>query len=228
MPTRAKLYISSAIVVGLGILAGCFLYGWSFPDLPRYFGYLVLACVASTLKIKLPKIRGTMSINFLFILIGVAELTVAETVTLGCLSALVQCLWKPRKRPALVQIVFNTAVLATSITGCFFISHTLAPGDNLLELLAVAVCAYFVLNTGMISLVLALTEERAFIDVWRQCYLWSFPYYLVGSAVATAITFSSRTAGWKPSLLMLPVMYLIYSYYRLYLLEQTDNDYKPA
>jgi hypothetical protein len=64
--------------------------------------------------------------------------------------------------------------------------------------------------------------------MWRQCYLWSFPYYLAGSVVAAAITFSSRTAGWKPSLLMLPVMYLIYSYYRLYLLDQTENDYKPA
>jgi hypothetical protein len=195
------------------MLAGCLLYGWNFPDLPRYFGYLLLACLSSTLKIKLPKICGTMSINFLFVLIGVAELTVAETVTLGCASALTQCLWKPRKRPTLVQILFNMSTLATSIGGCYFISHTLVQGENLLGLLAVAVCTYFLLNTGMVS---------------RQCYLWSFPYYLVGSGVAAAIIFSGRTAGWKPPLLMLPVMYLIYSYYRLYLLDHTENDYKPA
>src|ERR1700730_7673281 len=98
MSTRAKLYISSAIVVGLGVLAGCLLYRWSFPDLPRYFGYLILACLASTLKIKLPKIGGTMSTNFLFVLIGVAELTVTETIVLSCLAALIQCFWKPRTR----------------------------------------------------------------------------------------------------------------------------------
>src|SRR5713101_3942416 len=155
MPARARLYISSIITVGFALLAGCLLFEREFSDLPRYLTYLLLACVASTLKIKLPKIRGTMSINFLFILIGVAELTVAETITMGCLAGLVQCLWKPRKRPALVQIVFNTSVLATSIAGCFFVSHTLVQGDNLLELLAVAVCTYFVLNTGMVSLVLA-------------------------------------------------------------------------
>jgi hypothetical protein len=169
-----------------------------------------------------------MSTNFLFILIGVAELTLAETITLGCAAALVQCLWKPRKWPTLVQVLFNVSILATSIGGCFFISHTLAPGENLLALVAVAVCTYFLLNSGMVSLVLSLTEERSFIKIWRQCYLWSFPYYLIGSAVAAAIIYSSRTAGWKPSLLMLPVMYLIYSYYRLYLLDQTGNDYKPA
>src|SRR6266576_4158380 len=125
MPTRAKLYINSAIVLGLGTLAGCLLYGWSFPDLPRYFGYLILACVGSTLKIKLPKIRGTMSINFLFILIGVAELTIAETITLGCVAALIQCLWKTRKQPALVQVLFNLSTVVTSIAIAFSASHGL-------------------------------------------------------------------------------------------------------
>src|ERR1700692_104175 len=198
MPTGAKLYISSAIVVGLSMVAGCLLYRWSFPALPRYFGYLLLACLASTLKIKLPKIQGTMSVSFLFILIGVAELTDAETITLGCASALVQCLWKPRKRPTLVQVLFNMSTLATSIGGCFFISHALVQGDNLLGLLAVAVCTYFLLNTGMVSLVLALIEKRPYIKIWRQCYLWSFPYYLVGSGGAAGIIFSGRPGGGEP------------------------------
>ena len=223
MPRRAKLYISSAIIVGISVLAGCLLYGWNFPDLPRYFGYLFLGCIASALKIKLPGIRGTMSISFLFVLLGVAELTAAETITLGCVAALIQCLWKPQKQPTLIQVLFNMSVLATSIGGCFFFSHALMQRENLLALLAIAVCTYFLLNTGMISLVLSLTEERPFMEIWQQCYLWSFPYYVAGSVVAATITMSSRTAGWKPSLLMLPLMYLIYSYYRLYLMQQTSR-----
>jgi hypothetical protein len=228
MPKRAKLYISSTIAVGITLLAGCLFYRWDFPDLPRYFGYLSLACIASTLKLKLPKIRGTMSINFLFVLIAVAELTAAESITLGCIAALVQCLWKPRKRPVLIQALFNMATLVTSITGCYFVAHAVAPGDNLPVLLAVAVCAYFILNTGMVSLVLSLTEEQSFTAVWRQCYLWSFPYYLAGSVIAGAITMSSRTIGWKPSLLMLPMMYMIYSYYRLYLLQDANEGPRTA
>src|SRR6202165_3021593 len=111
MPTNAKLYINSTIVIGFSILAGCLLFERQFTDPLRYFGYLLLACLASTLKIKLPKIRGTMSINFLFILIGVAELTLTETVTLGCIAALIQCLWKPPKRPAIIQVLFNISAL---------------------------------------------------------------------------------------------------------------------
>ena len=228
MPKRARLYINSIIVVGLTLLAGCLLFEREFWDPSRYFGYLAMACIGSTLKIKLPKIRGTMSINFLFILIGVAELTIAETITLGCVAALIQCLWKTRKQPALIQVLFNLSTVVTSIAVAFSASHALVNGENLPVLLAVAVCVYFVANTGMVSLVLSLTEQQLFTKVWRQCYLWSFPYYLVGAAIACAITISSRTVGWRPSLLMLPVMYLVYAYYRVYLSYQTENDYKSV
>src|SRR5260370_31008868 len=166
MPTRAKLYISYAIVVGLGVLAGSLLYIWSFPDLPRYFGYLILACLASTLKIKLPKITGTISTNFLFVLIGVAELTVVETIILGCAAALVQCFWKPRKWPTLVQVLFNVSILATSIGGCFFFSHSLVQEEKLVALLAVAVFPYFLLYTSMVSLVLSLTQDTAVLTLF--------------------------------------------------------------
>ena len=75
----------------------------------------------------------------------------------------------------------------------------------------------------MVSLVLSLTDGKPFPAVWRQCYLWSFPYYLVGAAIASGIVLSNQTMGWQPSLLMLPMMYLVYSYYRLYLLQATDQ-----
>jgi hypothetical protein len=223
MPTSAKLYINSTIVTGLCLLVGCLLFTWQFTDPLRYFGYLLLACLASTLKIKLPRLRGTMSISFLFILIGVAELTLSETITLGCIGAVIQCLWKPRKRPAAIQVLFNVSALAVCIAISFSAAHALVQGTNLLILLVVAVCAYFVLNTGMISIVLSLTGGKPFSEIWRQCYLWSFPYYLVGALIAGAIVFSNRTVGWKPSLLMLPMMYLVYSYYRLYLLQITET-----
>src|SRR5437899_5450207 len=114
-----------------------------------------------------------MSISFLFVLVGVTELTFVETVLLGCAAALVQCLWKPRKRPMLMQVLFNISPLITSVAICYSLSLVLVRGDNLPVRLAVAVCSYFAVNTGMVSLVLSLLEKRSFPNVWRQCYLWS-------------------------------------------------------
>jgi hypothetical protein len=225
MSLRANVYIRSVIVLGAILLAGCMIFEREFTDLSKWLGYLLLACIGSILKISLPKIHGTMSINFLFILIGIAELTLAETMTLACAAALVQCLWRPKKQPTLIQVLFNVCVLITSVDFSFSMVRVLVHFQSLPILLAVAVCTYFVVNTGMVSLVLSLIEEKPLIKVWRQCYLWSFPYYLVGAAIAGAIAFSSRTVGWKQSLLMLPLMYLVYLFYRMYLLHQAEADY---
>ena len=50
----------------------------------RFFCYLAVAVLASGLKVQLPGIDGTMSVNFLFILLGVLELSLPETLVIGC------------------------------------------------------------------------------------------------------------------------------------------------
>src|SRR5207245_4951137 len=50
-----------------------------------------------------------------------------------------------------------------------------------------------------------------------ECYFWSFPYYLLGAAIAGIVELIDKKASWQPSLLILPVVYLIFRSYRLYL-----------
>jgi hypothetical protein len=68
----------------------------------------------------------------------------------------------------------------------------------------------------LVSGVIALVEQKKFTAVWRECHGWSFPYYVLGAAIAALITVSSRTTGWTASLFIVPAMYLVYSYYRFY------------
>src|SRR5712692_5240811 len=220
MATTAKIYIGSIVTLGFALLAGCLLFQAQFPDLPRYFAYLLLAVIASTLKVRLPGITGTISVNFLFILIGIADFTMAETLTMGCIAILMQCIWRTKGSPRLVQVSFNVAALSVSIAAAYQVSHltlALARAESLSAMLALAACVFFVSNTLLISGVLCLLEGKPLGKIWQQCYLWSFPYYLVGSAIAGLVTVSSRTVGWEVSLLVLPVMYLVYVFYRLYL-----------
>src|SRR5713226_9288634 len=220
MPKNAKIYIGLIVALGFGLLAGCLVFRAEFPDLPRYFSYLLLAVLASTMKVRLPGITGTMSVNFLFILIGIADFTLAETLTMGCLAILIQCIWRTRKRPKLVQVVFNIAALAISIAVAYEVSHfalALARAESLSALLVLAACVFFVSNTLLISGVLCLIDGKPLKNIWQQCYLWSFPYYLVGSAIAGLVAVSNRAIGWEASLLVLPLMYLVYTFYRLYL-----------
>jgi diguanylate cyclase (GGDEF)-like protein/putative nucleotidyltransferase with HDIG domain len=56
-----------------------------------------------------------------------------------------------------------------------------------------------------------------------ECYFWSFPYYLVGAAFAGMIGWFNREFGWETSLLIVPIIYLIYRSYRLYLGKLEDE-----
>lgn len=219
MPPKAKIYIGVIVVLGFTLLTGVLMLQPRFPDLPRYLSYLLLALLASTLKVRLPGITGTISVNFLFILIGIANFTESESLTLGGAAILIQCLWRTRCRPRSVQVAFNVAALTISIAAAYQVSHftmALARADSLSALLALAASVYFVSNTLLISGVLCLIEGKPLKQIWEQCFLWTFPYYLIGSAIAGLVTVSSRAIGWEGALLVLPLMYLVYTFYRLY------------
>jgi putative nucleotidyltransferase with HDIG domain len=67
------------------------------------------------------------------------------------------------------------------------------------------------------STIIGLTERKPVSKVWSESYLWSFPYYMVGAAIAGLVHFLNRHIGWQSSLLVLPPIYLMYRSYRLYL-----------
>ena len=68
-----------------------------------------------------------------------------------------------------------------------------------------------------------MTERRSLRKIWAECYFWSFPYYLVGAGVVGMIAWLHGFTDWQTSLLTLPVVYLIYRSYRLYLGKLEDE-----
>ena len=202
------------------VVLGSALWHWQSADLARFVCYLAVAVLASGLKVQLPGIDGTMSVNFLFILLGVMELSLPETLLIGCTATLVQSVWHARNRLDPVKVLFNVfGMMANASALCYFSYHLLDArvGSNKPILLMVAALVFFLANTLPISVVIALTEAKSSRKVWSECYFWSFPYYLVGAAAVGLVGIVNQRAGWQTSLLVLPVIYWVYRSYRLYL-----------
>src|SRR5690348_2769605 len=166
-----------------------------------------------------------MSVNFLFILLGILELSFVETLLLGSAAIMVQCFY--RDRPSALQVSFNICASAFSIAAAYGVYH-FAPfqaqvNSNSPLLLVAAASTYFVANTGSIAMVIALTEHKSVKKIWVECYFWSFTYYLVGAGIAGAVAWLNRQFYWETSLLVLPAVYLIYRSYRLYLGKLEDE-----
>jgi len=216
MTIQAKAFIALVMVLGIAALTAGLLHP-AWPDGARFACYLVAVVFASVFKVSLPGINGSMSVNLLVVLISVVELSPAETLSLGCVAAVVQTWWHTRRFSPL-RILFNAAQIACAIQLCYWVFHgsTSLLGTQVpLRLMATAI-AYFLANTIPVAAVVSLTEQRPFPRIWAECYFWSFPNYLVGAAVAWLVTWSNALLGWQASALIIPVVYLMYRSYQLY------------
>ncbi len=230
MPSLAKAYI--AVIGALATAAlGAVAYRWNPENLGHFVLFYSLAMVASAMKIRLPGLKTTISINFVFILIGIALFSFSEAVLLGLGGALVQSLWRPLQRSKPVQIFFNGACLTVCTAAAFWASHTVPAfvgANSAAAMVVVGACVYMVLNTGLVSLVISLAQGQSLKQIWSQCYEWTFPYFLVGAAVAGLASAAGHGTNWGVTLLVVPVMYFVYVYYRMHIVRAVLENISSA
>ena len=219
MPSLAKAYI--AMITALATAALVVVAArWNPENLGHFVLFFALAMVASAMKIRLPGFKTTISLNFVFVLIGIALFSFNETVLIGLGGALVQSLWKTQQRPKLVQLLFNGACLTVCTAASYWISHSVPAMLNFSSVavtMALGACAYVVLNTGLVSLVISLAEQRPLNQIWPSCYEWTLPYFLVGAAVAGLASVAGHGTNLGITLLVVPVMYFVYVYYKMHI-----------
>ncbi len=162
-------------------------------------------------RFSFPPSPGTMSMSFLFVLIGVAEFSLGETLLMGCLGMLVQTVYHAKKRPKAVQVAFSVASMACSVQIAYGAYRLFGLQSTILS-----AAAFFVANTLFVATVIALTEEKNVWQVWRDSYFWTFPNYLVGAAAAWVVAVAERLAGWQAALLLMPIFYVVYRSHSLY------------
>ena len=194
--------------------------GWESSGYLGLTGYLVVTLLASGLKIQLPGITGTMSVSHVFILLSIIELKPPETILLSCAAVAAQTYWHTKKRATPIQALFNISNGATASALACAVYHFNAAASLGIHrdlLLGASACTFFFANTIPIAGVLSLTEHRNMRKLWLECYFWSFPYYLVGASIAAVLSHLRGYLNLELSILLLPVLYVLYRSYFLYM-----------
>jgi len=219
LPRGAQLYLTGVVTAGLFALAAG-IPDWQSHDLARFVVYLALGVCASTLKIQLPGVRGTITPAFVLLLAAIAQLSFGETAVMAAVLGMVQVLWRSTKRPMLAQVLFNPACLAVSAALAWALSRiVLAPwlDNSVAAVLLISTLVLYGANTMLVAAMLALFDSQPLSGIWQRCHFWSLPYYLVGAAAAGIMTATGGSGDWPASLLVLPLMGLVYISYRVQL-----------
>ncbi len=219
MNPRAKAYIALVIVAGLAI-AGTALIHPYFSNPVLFATYLVAAVITSGMKISIPGIQGTLSVNFIFLLLAIVQLSLVEALITAASAVALQYLWASRERTDLVKLLFNVSTILCSIRLAELVNSvilTTSPNCVVPLRLTLVATAYFVTNTSAVAIVIGLTENKNVVKIWRDCYFWSFPYYLLGASLVAGMYALGTTLDWQTCLVIMPVVYAVYRSYRLYL-----------
>jgi diguanylate cyclase (GGDEF)-like protein/putative nucleotidyltransferase with HDIG domain len=216
MRIGAKLYVGAFIAAGFACMAYALAH-WTCADPYHFAFHLGMAMVAAGLKVNLPGIAGTMSVSYIFVLLSMLDFSYPETMLVACLSMAVQSVWHTRTRPNLIHALFNLGSAAVAVTIADALYHIVLGWGQAPLAVATVAAAYFFSTTLSVAGVVALTESKQIRQVWQEAYMWSFPYNLVGGGIAAVISLSNRKLGWQTMVMALPVVYVIFRPYRLYL-----------
>lgn len=180
---------------------------------------LALAVLTSKMKVKLPGINGSMSVNLPFLLVAIVNLSVAEAVAITCISTLVQCWPKKGSKLKPEQMIFNFAMMASATclaSLVFSVSQLQGAYWSMPVILVLATATLFLGQTIPVAGIVAISESRPVMSIWRSLLQLSFPYYVVSAGMVSMLQMVGSHLGWPLALGVLPVMYGIYTSYRCY------------
>jgi hypothetical protein len=166
----ARAFVGLVIAAGMGALLEGAIHQ-SSKNIAEFICYLGIAVLASRLRVILPGVTGTMSVNFLFILVAVAELSYSEAMTLGAISMLAQSLYPAR--PTAIQLAFNVCAGALSTAAAYLVYHN-PLAHHYIEsrplILCLAATTYFIVNAGSIAAVISFSEGKPLGQILVDCY----------------------------------------------------------
>ncbi len=223
--TTGNLFTAVVLALGLSVLTTQLLQ-WTPKNLAVFYGYLLLALVTSGLKLNLPAVAGSISVNFVFVLLGIVDLSLAETLLIGCTATFLHSGFHVSPDRTRIPALFHVPNTALAIATAYNVYHWswLSP-DRLSPFLTLMLTAsvLYGMNTFPLAAYQAFATRRSLGEAWKECESKTFPYYCSGAAVAMLLKGGTQVLRWESLLLIVPAIYFSWRYYRLFRGRQADE-----
>lgn len=181
---------------------------------------LLVALATSRMKVTIPGISGSMSVNLPFLMLSVITLSATESILIAGASTVIQTLPRDGSKLKPVRLLFNLSMMVLSCGAAGMLFHRDIVGrlswGSVQFLLAGTAVTFFLGQTLSVSAIVALTEGGAVRRIWTNIAQMTLPYYVVSAGVTSMVNSACHHIGWLAATVLLPVMYGIYRSYRRY------------
>lgn len=234
--TFRTLYLILVTLLGVAVAALC---ASRLPFLKLDLRFLVLAFITvfigSRITIRVPRARGRISISDTFVFLTLLLFGGEAAVLVATAEAFVSSTYFSKR---LLVRCFNAAVMGVStFASAMLLSAVFGDvvllGDNaanLIVALSLLALVQFALNSGLVSVSVALQSEESVWKIWHSNFLWSSLTYFAGAFGAGIVARLIHEVGAFAFLAISPIIVIIYLTYRTYLnnIETSANQAEQA
>ncbi len=217
-------FITYYLAVSLsGYLALAYWWGDLDPAmLIQYLVFILLTIVADLVNLNLPRGGAAISVSTPITFAAIVILGPGPAAWVEAVSALVVEGLVNRRPP--MKIFFNVPVLAVSVgiaglafqampwggaTPDFSTPHFLIP-------LVVMGVVHYLVNTSLVGMIIALSEGRSPLQIWRTNFGWIFRHVITFVPITAVVILVYQLAPWTMALFIIPILLVRYAY-QLYL-----------
>jgi hypothetical protein len=213
-----RLYVA-AIVVAAGVAIALLPAGSTRVDMLALTVLILLSVVAGARPVRFVgkgnEITATHS-AIICSLVVLGAIPALLTATAGLVSSLAV----RQRRAKTIRIIFNCAgvLFSTAVAAHLFFALGGVPGEirqTLFWPLFAATAAYYVLNTGLVSMAVALERGLSFRKVWDGLR-WTAPSYLTGGILALGLVAAYDYQGPLGLAFGLPPIWVLLNFYSTY------------
>ncbi len=198
LPPAGRAYLAVVITLGVGVIAHSGLELWRDSVHPAWFLLLALTSFSSTFAIKIPNIAATVSVSETFVFICALMFGPAAATVIIATDGIVISSWRRHKRPE--QILFNAAQPAVSMfiaAHVFFWMAGIEPGEPVrlqhhLGPLITFTSLYFLLNSGLNAVIVAIQTHTSLWTIWTQHFGWVLLNYFAAASVAALLVHNTN------------------------------------
>lgn len=224
LPGVARLYITAIVCAGSVAIAHSLTHLSTEQVSNRWLVLAVLTVFTGSLNLKIPSINAHLSVSESFVFASILLFgTPAGTATV-LVECLVISLWmKPRGR-TLYRVVFNASAPSLAIwiagTGFYYCSglqpysRTFTPLATLFLPFLGFIASYFILNSSLVAVAVALEQRQSPIRVWRDNFAWLSVNYFSGAYVAALIVTYTKQLDIGAVAIIVPLIAVSYLTFR--------------
>ena len=215
---RLVTFTGPVIACGLAVIAAAV---WELPSTPNPLGWAVLAVlalVAANFGIKIPGVSAWLSISDTFFMASVLLFGPAPATVTIALDSLIMS-WRRGHR--LHQLLFNptgSAIALAAGAAVYGLVARLAPfrsSDGSVEAitlvpLACMAAVYFLLNSGLTVIAVALDNKTSPFRLWREHFAIIALNYFAAASAAFFLIVLMRNAGTAAVAAVVPLICICY------------------